>query len=399
MLAALVVHASRSPALGLFAYVLVLMDRAFFFIAYAHRMEFLALIALVPLVWIMVNRSSNRPSSVAAEVVATICSLAAPMFHPAAALAAGFILLVALRRAYVQKLSVRWSLTHLASYLLGAVTFASWLYLQPVVLEQFRDHAARAAATYPMGTLFIRAMPLFYAPTFTGVFVYGLGLVAAAFALSGAVRRLAPQSVIAPKMMTDLAAASLGSLLAFHILRNPYYTTLLLPLLLPLGMTFALGVWPLLPRVPKPLLIAVAVGFLTLHGAFWVTRSAKFSQDHFANLRAELDVFWATLPAGQQRLFVPEVLWEAAAKDSGRRVRTMMNTLPHAATLERRAAYEAYAYGMATKGDLLIVDAFQSNRILTEIDPALWEPVSRVSRPLPGKTPWGFELITYRRRQ
>ncbi len=375
-------------------FALILMDRGFFFGAYAQRMESMALLWLCPLIHAMIARARGQKLSPAGHLLAGLAAFLAPLTHLAAAAFAGAALAVMLWRSRPGE--SRGPAREAALWLAGCIALVAWFGLQPDVWSQFVAHARQGASVKAQGGMFVMAMSLFYAPTYTGAALYVIGVAAAGAGIWQGWRREAAGET---RVRADLGLVALGVFILLQWLHNAHYLFPLLPALAPLGADGVLRAMAWIGRLPAPRWVTATIAaFVLLHGAFWVTRTLKYLESGRPFLRGDLASFWSTLPH-EGRLFIPTALWEEAGRAPERRARARMNTIPNSALIARRGAYEKSIYENAQPGDTLVVDRFQDPPILLDPSTAGWERVREIERPMPGKTPWGYAFTVWRRRQ
>lgn len=365
----------------------VLADRSMFEVAAAQRPEFVAALALFLSVMVVARIPPFRGGAGLAGAFCGFFLIA--LAHPVT-LVAGAIMCLSLawlspRAGGCPRRTAGWAL---AGYAAGCAALVLWFALQPKAWSTFRDHAGRALVPYSYGTAFWRALQEFYYPTFTGHVLWILGGLAAVRALwpgtgdrggEGDARRVC-------------AVALLACALAEQKFYNVNYLGVALPEAVVISALF------LHDREGRPgsawrrgfrVLVCAAI---LAHGLFWGTRTLKFLEDGRPDLRRELAGIAESLPTGR-RILVPEVLWEEAIRNPGR---FMMNTLPYHASVQRRRAYEAYAYAGLRAGDLVILDRLQSNAPAAVLPKPGWALVGTYRHVLPGRTEWGYDLSVWR---
>jgi hypothetical protein len=371
------------------AIALVLADRSVFAVALGQRPEFIASLALLVAVMALAGLEPFRGGL---RLIAAACAFAVlATAHPVTLLVgAGVCLAMALYLRSHPGRNWRLFACSAAGYIIGVAMLFLWFGLQPEAWSAFCDHSAGNWVPFSFGSAFWRSLKEFYYPTLTGHVMWALACLVATYSLW----TKALKTELPLRAMTVCSLFLILCIIAQQKFYNGYYLSIGVPVVVMLVAVFGSETVACIEDSRLQLVVKIAVcTFVVLHGAFWFTRTLKYVASGCPDVRKELAQVVARLP-NSRRILIPEVLWEVAIADPQR---YSMNTLPYHASLQRRRAYESYAYGQLRTGDLVVIDRLQSNRPLNRLDGGGWALVGTYTHLLPGRTEWGYDLSVWRK--
>ncbi len=393
--------ASPSRLAAVAAFLFVLCDRALSFIASWQRMELVALIVAAPLVANLIKQSRREGLSPGRFYLLLACTFVAPLTHPIAGALTAASLLISCWVRRCEKGARPRLIAQAIAFTLSVALLLGWFFLQPDLLAQFKDHARVAKTAFVPGRIFLESMRQIYLPLFTGPLFYFGGLfIAIVVVIRFRVKENSDFGTTDGDTMWALAWLALAIAAAMNIFKNAYYLVfLLLPLcpLLALSARRCANSFPRARAIPNYAVTLSLLILISIHGAFWATRSYKWFQAGRPNLRHELHRFWTSLPSSHH-LYIPEALWEEAAETPKPQAVVLMNTIINNSSKARRLAYESYAYNQTQPGDLLVLDDCQSNSPLTVPNAQQWELIDTKANHPPGSMKWGYGFFLYRAR-
>ncbi len=357
MAAALIRYLTSSACLAVFGYLLVLGDRLTFGIIWMQRYEMLGgALAILGLLCLL---NDQWPIRYRLPGVAAVFFLL-PLLHPVYMGVLAFWLLFLFVRALVS--GDGWPLFIVASaaYAIGVGALALYYALQPVQYATFVNHAQEnlrlSRTTTPPGFgKFFRWLFSLYAPFFTGTLIFLGAFAETALLARRMVRNGIKAGINVEPMSIMLVIGLIGTLILTQLTFNGYYWTIAWPFAIALAALFIKSFLKTSP--PSGWLLIALTGIVSLHGAFWVVRTYKWSQLGFVNFRAEQHRFLESLPR-EARLIIPETVWDSTALH-GRNV--ILNTLPYNASEQARQRYESFLTSQLHSGDVLVVDRLQSH--------------------------------------
>jgi hypothetical protein len=241
---------------------------------------------------------------------------------------------------------------------------------------------------YSFGANLWATLQLYYYPTFTG---HLLWLGAIIIGLSS-IRGWASRRFGWPGPIEWGAIIVILSLLVQQDFINPTYVVLELPVAAGIVLLFVSR----LQRSGRPvsestLVRGAAIALVAVHGLFWANRTLIYIRSGEPDLRHELAAISTDLPRNA-RILIPDALWESAL---GQQERFSMATLPQKSTVRLRQAYEAYAFGSLSSGDMVVLDKFQTLQPLTTFPRPGWTHAFDRAHLLEGRKQWGYDLSVW----
>jgi len=229
----------------------------------------------------------------------------------------------------------------------GLIGLAAYFGLQPA-RSLTRDHSGQAVSTFTPGTMLFYAIREFYVPNVTGWIFFAAAILG--IAIPGLLNRGPPSQTPA------LPQRCCWPRFCWPTWPFTMYSTLLS--MFPSRFALASSSFRSAPRggkFPNPRGGCNCASF-GRSCSFWVSRTLKFRESAFPNLRAELAEIWRSMPPQANRVFIPVTFWNW-------RLRKMTSSPPcptarHPLSSQRAApgSLRKVRGGADAEGDLLIFD-------------------------------------------